>query len=66
MYCERYAAIAADRGGEAASLAQHPADRLSPPLIRTDALARLRADQEQIIRDIEKSEGPQAQSTKPQ
>ncbi len=50
----------------AVSLAQHPADRLSPALIQTDALARLRAEQEQIIREIEASEGAQAQSSKPQ
>jgi hypothetical protein len=50
----------------AASLAQHPADRLSPALIENDALARLRAEQEQIIREIEASEGAQSQSTKPQ
>ena len=50
----------------AASLAQHPADRLSPTLLQSDALAQLRAEQEQIIREIEASEGAQAQSTKPQ
>lgn len=40
-----------------ASLTQHPAERLSPALIQTDALARLRAKQEQIIREIEASGG---------
>jgi type IV secretory pathway VirD2 relaxase len=57
---------AAAAGEAAASLAQRPAERLSPALIQTDALARLRAEQEQIIREIEASEGAQAQSSKPQ
>lgn len=38
------------------SLAQHPARPLSPALLQTDALARLRAEQEQIIREVEASD----------
>jgi hypothetical protein len=50
----------------ARSLAQHPVERLAPGLIQSDALARLRAEQEQIIREIEASEKAQTQSAKPQ
>jgi hypothetical protein len=39
---------------------------LSPSLIQTDALARLRAEQEQIIREIEASQKAQTQTAKPQ
>lgn len=35
-------------------------------LVQTDALARLRAEQEKIIREIEANERLQPQSTKPQ
>jgi hypothetical protein len=57
----------ADTAQQAAkSLATHPAERLSPALIQTDALARLRAEQEQIIREIEASQKAQAQTAKPQ
>ncbi len=50
----------------ARSLAQHPGERLSPALAQTDALARLRQEQEQIIREIEASESAEPQSQKGQ
>lgn len=50
----------------ARSLAQHPGQPLSPAVVQTDALARLRAEQEQIIRDIEASQKAEAQSQKGQ
>ncbi|MFD2029514.1 hypothetical protein ACFSKM_02605 [Ancylobacter dichloromethanicus] len=50
----------------ARSLAQHPGQPLSPAVLQTDALARLRAEQEQIIRDIEASQKAEAQSQKGQ
>jgi type IV secretory pathway VirD2 relaxase len=59
----REAAAAAEA---ARSLVQNPAQPLPAGVIQTDALARLRAEQEQIIREIEASEQAQGQSTKPQ
>ena len=59
----REAAAAAEA---ARSLAQNPGQPLPAGVVQTDALARLRAEQEQIIREIEASEQAQAQSTKPQ
>lgn len=50
----------------ARSLAQHPGQPLSTAVVQTDALARLRAEQEQIIRDIEASQKAEAQSQKGQ
>lgn len=54
--CEAKAATEAAR-----ALAQHPADRLSPSLVKTDALAELRAEQERVIREIEASDRLEAQ-----
>jgi type IV secretion system T-DNA border endonuclease VirD2 len=45
---------------------RHPAQPLSQALIQTAVLARLRAEQEQIIREIEASESMAAQSGKGQ
>lgn len=59
----REAAAAAEA---ARSLAQHPAQPLPIGAIQTDALTRLRAEQEQIIREIEASERARSQSIKPQ
>nr|WP_038366332.1 relaxase/mobilization nuclease domain-containing protein [Bosea sp. UNC402CLCol] len=42
-------------------LARHPGDRLSPGLVKTDALAQLRAEQERVIREIEASDRLEAQ-----
>lgn len=53
---------AAAAAAAARSLAQHPGRPLSPSVVQTDALARLRAEQEQIIRDIEASQKTEAQS----
>lgn len=50
----------------ARAVSQHPAQPLSPALIQTDALARLRAEQGQIIREIEVSERAEAQSQRGQ
>lgn len=55
----REAAAAAEA---ARSLVQHPGQPLSLAVAQTDALARLRAEQEQIIRDIEASQKAEAQS----
>lgn len=60
---QREAAAAAEA---ARSLALHPAQALSPALLQTDALARLRAEQEQIIREIEASERGDSQKERPQ
>ncbi|MDF2119192.1 relaxase/mobilization nuclease domain-containing protein [Roseiarcaceae bacterium H3SJ34-1] len=46
----REAAAAAEA---ARIIAEHPAQPLSPVLVQTDALARLRSEQEKIIRDLE-------------
>ncbi|MGX7743997.1 relaxase/mobilization nuclease domain-containing protein [Rhodopseudomonas parapalustris] len=48
------------------AISQHPARALPPGLVQTDSLARLRAEQEQIIRDLEASERGDRQSIKPQ
>jgi len=48
------------------SLSRRPTQPLSPALIQTDSLARLRAEQAQIIREIEASERLDAQSQKGQ
>lgn len=53
---------AADEAARAVT--QHPAQPLSRALTETAALARLQAEQEQIIREIETSEGMAAQSDK--
>ena len=55
-------AVAANEA--ARSLAQNPAQPLPAGVVQTDDLARLRAEQEQIIREIEA--GAQSQSIKPQ
>lgn len=67
---EQAAAREAREAGAAAeatrTMSQHPVEPLSPALIQTDALARLRAEQEQITREIEASERIDAQSQKGQ
>ena len=45
----------------ARTLALHPGDRLSPTLVKTDALVQLRAEQERVIREIEASDRLEAQ-----
>lgn len=62
----REAREAAATAEAAHALAQHPAQPLSPALLQTDALARLRAEQEQIIREIEASERVESQSSRGQ
>lgn len=64
---------AAQEGREAAaaaeaarSIAEHPGQPIPASLVQTDALAKLRAEQEQIIREIEASERATAQSAKAQ
>jgi len=57
------AAVAAKAAG---SVTQHPAQPLSRALIQSAALARLHAEQERIIREIEASESIAAQSDKGQ
>ncbi len=59
----REAAAAAEA---ARSIAAHPGKPIPATLVQTDALARLRAEQEKIIREIEANERLQPQSTKPQ
>ncbi len=59
----RDAAVAAEA---ARAVTQHPAQPLPQALIQTAVLARLRAEQEQIIREIEASESMAAQSGKGQ
>ncbi|HEV7324891.1 MAG TPA: relaxase/mobilization nuclease domain-containing protein [Bosea sp. (in: a-proteobacteria)] len=44
----------------ARSLARNPAEALSPAVVQTEALARLRAGQEQVMRELEASERPKA------
>jgi type IV secretory pathway VirD2 relaxase len=46
-------------------LADHPARPLPPALVESDALAKLRAEQEKVLRDIE-GEGADAQTNKGQ
>ena len=50
----------------ARAIAEHPGQPLPAGLVQTDALAKLRAEQEQIIREIEASERATAQSAKGQ
>ncbi|CAX24232.1 conserved protein of unknown function; putative partition protein [Methylorubrum extorquens DM4] len=57
---EAAAAVEATR-----AIAQHPAQPLPTSLIQTDALAKLRAEQEKIVRELE-AENAQTQSIKPQ
>lgn len=59
----REAAAAADA---ARMIADHPGQAIPAALVQTDALAKLRAEQEQIIREIEASERATAQSAKGQ
>jgi hypothetical protein len=49
----------------ARAIAEHPAQALPALLIQTDALAKLRAEQEKIIRELE-AEKPDPQSIKGQ
>ena len=50
----------------ARAIAEHPGQPLPAGLAQIDALATLRAEQEQIIREIEASERATAQSVKGQ
>ncbi|MEP9370159.1 relaxase/mobilization nuclease domain-containing protein [Xanthobacter sp. VNH20] len=59
----REAAAAAEA---ARAIAEHPGQPIPAALVQTDALAKLRAEQEQVIREIEASERATAQSTKGQ
>lgn len=49
----------------ARATAEHPAQPLPPSLIQTDALAKLRAEQEKVVRELE-AENLRVQSIKPQ
>lgn len=49
----------------ARTIAEHPAQPLPTSLIQTDPLAKLRAEQEKIVRELE-AENVRAQSIKPQ
>lgn len=52
-WAAREAREAAAAAEAARVMAEHPAQPLPPSLIQTDALARLRTEQEKIIRDLE-------------